>query len=87
MQKKVIHLITFSDFDAHTSPLFFQLKLLKFQDDIKIQTLYFMHQFFIGKLPIERLSTHFLLQLQISIMSTLALQLGQCFKLSTQNSY
>ena len=51
MQKKVIRLITFSDFDAHTSPLFFQLKLLKLLDHIKLQTLYFMHQFFIGKLP------------------------------------
>ena len=36
MQKKVICLITFSDFDAHTSPLFFHIKL---------QTLYFMHHF------------------------------------------
>ena len=51
MQKKVIRLITFSEFNAHTSPLFFQLKLLKLQDHIKLQTLYFMHQFFIGKLP------------------------------------
>ena len=51
MQKKVIRLITFSDFDAHTSPLFYQLKLLKLQDHIKLQPLYFMHQFFIGKLP------------------------------------
>ena len=51
MQKKVICLITFSDFDAHTSPLLFQLKLLKLQDHINLQTLYFMHQFFTGKLP------------------------------------
>ena len=51
MQKKAIRLITFSDFDAHTSPLFSQLKLLKLQDHIKLQTLYFIHQFFNGKLP------------------------------------
>ena len=70
MQKKVIRLITFSDFDAHTSPLFFQLKLLKLQDHIKLQTLYFMHQFFIGKLP-KIFDSFFLLKLQISIMSTL----------------
>ena len=50
MQKKVIRLITFSAFDAHTSPLFSQLKLLKIQDHIKLQTLYFMHQFLTGKL-------------------------------------
>ena len=51
MQKKAIRLITFSDFDAHTSPLFSQLKLLKLQDHIKLQTRNFMHQFFNGKLP------------------------------------
>ena len=51
MQTKVMRLITFSNFDAHTSPLFFQLKLLKLQDHIKLQTLYFMSQFFLGKLP------------------------------------
>ena len=49
------------------------------QDHIKLQTLYFMHQFFIGILPIERFLTHFLLKLQLSIISTLALQLGQLF--------
>ena len=51
MQKQAIRLITFPDVDAHTSPLFFELKLLKPQDHIKLETLYFMHQFFIGKLP------------------------------------
>ena len=51
MQKKAICLITFSDFNAHTSPLFFELKLLKLQDHIKLQTLYFMLQFFTGTLP------------------------------------
>ena len=51
MQKKVIRLITFSNFDAHTSPLFFQLIFLKLQNHIKVQTLYFMHKFLIGKWP------------------------------------
>lgn len=51
MQKKAIRLITFSHFDARTSPLFAQLKLLKLQDHIKLQTLYFMYQFVTGKLP------------------------------------
>ena len=50
-QKKVIRLITFCNFDAHTSPLFFQLILLKLQNHIKLQTLYFMHKFLIGKWP------------------------------------
>ena len=79
LPKKAIRLITFSDFDAHTSPLFFQLKLLKLHDHIKLENLYFMRQFFIGKLPKIFDSFFFLLKLQTSIMSTLALQLGQLF--------
>ena len=44
-QKKAIRLITSSSFDAHSSPLCDELRLLKLQDQIKLQTLYFMHQF------------------------------------------
>ena len=51
IQRKTIRLITFSNFDAHTSPLFAKLNLLKLQDYIKLQTLFFMHQFNTGKLP------------------------------------
>jgi len=51
IQRKAIRLITFSNFDAHTSPLFAKLNLLKLQDYIKLQTLFFMHQFNTGKLP------------------------------------
>lgn len=52
MQKKAIRFkITFSNCDAHTSPFFAQLNLLKPQDHIKLQTFYFKHQFETGKLP------------------------------------
>ena len=44
IQKKAIRLITFSNFDTHTSLLFARLNLLKLQDHIKLQT-FFMHQF------------------------------------------
>ena len=77
MLKKVIRLITFSDFDAHKIPCFFQIKLLKLQDHIKLETLYFMHQFVIDKLL--KIFDSFFTKRQISIMSTLALQLGQRF--------
>ena len=50
IQRQAIRLITFSNFDAHTSPLFAKLNLLKLQDHIKLQTLFFMHQFNTGKL-------------------------------------
>ena len=51
IQRKAIRLITFSNFDAHTSPLFAKLNFLKLQDHIKLQTLFFMHLFNTGKLP------------------------------------
>ena len=51
IQRQAIRLITFSNFDAHTSPLFAKLNFLKLQDHIKLQTLFFMHQFNTGKLP------------------------------------
>ena len=43
IQRKTIRLTTFSNFDAHTSPLFVKLNLLKL--------LFFMLQFNTGKLP------------------------------------
>lgn len=49
--KKAIGLITFPNFDAHTSPLFSQLHLLKLHDYIKFLTLYFMHQYIYSQLP------------------------------------
>ena len=51
IKRKAICLITFSNFGAHTSPLFAKLNLLKLQDYIKLQTLFFMLQFNTGKLP------------------------------------
>jgi len=49
MQKKTIRIITYTTFDAHTSPLFSQLHLFKLHDYIKFQTLYVMYQFEAGK--------------------------------------
>jgi len=51
MQKKTIRITTFSTFDAHSSPLFSQLYLLKLHDYIKFQSLYSMYQFEAGKVP------------------------------------
>ena len=51
IQRKPIHLIAFSNFDADASPFFPKLNLLRLQDHIKLQTLFFIHQFNTGKLP------------------------------------
>ena len=43
LQKKAIRIITFSDFRAHTSPIFKQLSLLRLCDVVELQTALFMY--------------------------------------------
>ena len=51
LQKKPIRLITFSDFDAHTSPLFKENKIIKFSDLVKIQNLVHVHKILNNDVP------------------------------------
>ena len=51
LQKKAIRIITFSDFRAHTWPIFKQLSLLKLCDVVELQTALFMYQYNKGILP------------------------------------
>jgi len=51
IQKKAMRIMTFSDYKAHSSPLFFRLKILKFLDLIFIQNALLMHDFYNNKLP------------------------------------
>ena len=51
LQTKAVRIITFSDFKAHSSPLFKNLNLLKLPDIIKLSTASFMHQYNKGTLP------------------------------------
>jgi len=53
LQKKCLRIMTFSDFNSHTTSLFFNLKLLKIRDIIKIQQLKLVHGFYNNLLPIE----------------------------------
>ena len=50
-KKKAVQIIAFSDFKAHSSPLFKNLNLLKLPDIIKLYTASFMHQYNKGTLP------------------------------------
>ena len=45
LQKKCTRIMTFSDFNSHTDPLFIDLKLVKFRDVIKMQHLQLTFQF------------------------------------------
>ena len=51
LQKKIIRLITFSNYQDHTNPLFIQLRLLKFHDLIFYHNALFMYDFHTGRLP------------------------------------
>ena len=53
LQKRAVRVITFSDYRAHTSPLFKTLKLLKFPDITKLYTGIFMLQYSKGLLPVD----------------------------------
>ena len=45
LQKKVVRLITFSAFDAHSSPLFKSLNIMKLHDLVEYCTAVFMYKF------------------------------------------
>ena len=51
LQKKCIRIMTFSDFNSHTTPLFIDLKLLKIRDIIKFQQLKLVYEFCKDALP------------------------------------
>ena len=51
LQKAAIRIITFSDFRAHTSTLFKDTKILKFQDRVTLENCLFVYDFFKNKLP------------------------------------
>jgi hypothetical protein len=51
LQKKAMRVISISKYNAHTEPLFKNLKLLKIEDILKLNELKFYHKFENGLLP------------------------------------
>ena len=51
LQKKAVRIITFSDFNSHSSPLFRKLGLLKLGDLIYLDSALFMHDYYSNRLP------------------------------------
>ena len=51
LQKKAARIMTFSDFRAHSEPLFKDLKILKVEDNIFMQNCLFVYDYFHGNLP------------------------------------
>ena len=53
LQKAAVRIITFADHDAHTAPIFRELRILKFHDYIKLQNILFVYDFKKGNLPLS----------------------------------
>ena len=53
LQKKCVRIMTFSDFNSHTNPLFIELKLLKVRDIINSQQLLLVYNYYNNTLPID----------------------------------
>jgi hypothetical protein len=51
LQKQALRTLTFSEFNAHTPPLFVQCKLLSFFDHVKFLNIIFLHNLLSGHLP------------------------------------
>ena len=51
LQKRAVRIVNFSDFKAHTTPLFYHLKLLKLPDLIYLKNALFMYEYNKGTLP------------------------------------
>ena len=58
LQKKCIRLLTFSDFNAHSNNLFFNLDLLKLEDVLEYSVIIFFFNLYKGRIP-NVLSTNF----------------------------
>ena len=51
LQKNAVRIMSFSDFRAHSEPLFKDLKILKVNDNLFLQNCLFVHDYFHGNLP------------------------------------
>ena len=58
LQKQALRIMTFSDFRAHSSPLFLQFKFLTFSDFVKYSNILFIFKLMNGNLPPPLLKTH-----------------------------
>ena len=57
LQKNAVRIMTFADFNAHSEPLFKQLDILKFTDNISLQNCLFVYDYLKGNLPISFIDT------------------------------
>ena len=53
LQKKCVRIMTFSDYDSHTNPIFIDLKILKVKDVIKLQQLKLAYEYCNNLIPYD----------------------------------
>ena len=53
LQKKCLRIMTFSDFNSHSNPLFIDLKIIKTRDVIKLHQLNVVYQFYNKVIPLD----------------------------------
>ena len=75
LQKRAIRTIKFAEFDAPSSPLFKNLKVLKIQDFVKLQNCLFVHDYLNNTLPCC-FDNHFQTLAAVHGKSTKASELG-----------
>ena len=78
LQKRALRTITFSDFNAHSSPIFKDLKVLKLMDNVKINNCLFVHDYLNNLLPICY-NNYFSLLSDLRDIATKACELGCLF--------
>ena len=78
LQKRAVRTITFSDFDAHSSPIFKDLKVLKLMDNVKINNCLFVHDYLNNHLP-SCYNNYFTLLSDLQDTGTKARELGCLF--------
>ena len=57
LQKRAMRIIKFADFEAHSDPLFKEMKVLRIQDLIKLQNCLFVHDFLNKNYPFASTTT------------------------------
>ena len=59
LQKSAMRIMTFSEFRAHSEPLFKRLEILKFSDSISVNNCSFVYDYFHNNLPLSFTDTFF----------------------------
>ena len=79
LQKSAMRILTFSDFKAHSEPLFNQLKILKFEHSIDLYNCLFVYDFLHNNLPTSYVNTFSRLDDGLVNCSTRQASIGQLF--------